>query len=271
VHITAVSGLHVSIVAGILLSLGVWLFGRRRPTYFVLALIGVWLYAVLTGWRPPVFRAAIMGSLWLFAAYIGRPRSALTSLLLAAAIMVGIHPLLLWSASFQLSFAGVAGLVFLMPKFQDLGRKAFTTTREGSGWGASSARFAIDTLSVTLAAILFTLPLIAYYFGYISVVGLPTSFFIFPAVPSIIVASALTGIIGLFLLPLAQILGWVAWLFSAYVIGVVELFSALPFAACNISVNIAMIVAYYLVLALAIWLSGNWKKLKRPLPEWKST
>jgi len=48
-HILAISGLHLSIVAGILLSLGIWLFGRRRYFYIWLALGIIWLYALLTG------------------------------------------------------------------------------------------------------------------------------------------------------------------------------------------------------------------------------
>jgi len=77
-HLLAISGLHLSIVAGILLSLGIWLFGRRRYTYIWLALGIIWLYALLTGMHPPVIRAAIMVSLFLTAELLGRQRSAIT-------------------------------------------------------------------------------------------------------------------------------------------------------------------------------------------------
>ena len=262
-HIMAVSGLHVAIVAGITLSLGVWLFGRRRPTYFLLALAVVWLYAVLTGFHPPVFRAAIMGSLWLFAAYIGRPRSALTALLFAAAIMVGVQPLLLWNASFQLSFAAMAGLIFLTPKFQDLGTKALGRISEETSWRTSSARFVIDSLSVTLGAVLLTLPLIAFYFHRISIVALPANFFVLPALPGIITAAALVGGVGLFALPLAHVLGWVAWLFTAYTIKVVEFFSALPFAAWDVAFPIYAVCIYYVIIAVALWLIAKRRWLPR--------
>lgn len=266
-HIIAVSGLHVGIVAGIVLSLGVYLFGRRRPTYLLFALTAVWLYAMLTGFRPPVFRAAIMGSLWLFGDYIGRPRGALTALLLAAAIMVGIQPLLLWDASFQLSFAAMAGLVFLTPKFQDLGAKALGGISEKTGWRASSARFAVDILSVTLGAILFTLPLIAFYFHRISIVALPANFFILPAVPGIIITAALVGVVGLFALPLAQVLGWVAWLFTTYAIKVSELFSALPFASVDVEVGLPLVCTYYVLMAIALWLIAKRRQLRRWFPK----
>jgi competence protein ComEC len=266
-NILAVSGLHVGIVAGIVLSLGIYIFGRRRPTYLLLALIAVWLYAMLAGFRPPVFRAAIMGSLWLLGDYIGRPRAALTALLFAAAIMVGIHPLLLWDASFQLSFAAMAGLIFLTPKFQDLGVKALGGFSEKTGWRASSARFVVDILSVTLGAILFTLPLIAFYFHKISIVALPANFFILPAVPGIIITAALVGVVGLFALPLAQVLGWVAWLFTTYAIKVSELFSALPFAAVDVEVGLPLVCTYYVLIAIALWLIAKRRQLRRWLPK----
>jgi competence protein ComEC len=261
-HILAVSGLHVAIVAGITLSAAVWLFGRKRPTYFIIALAVIWIFAILTGWRPPVFRAAIMGSLWLSADYLGRPRSALPALLLAAAIMVGIHPMLLWDASFQLSFAAMAGLIFLTPKFQDLGAKAFKLS-ERSDFRASSSRFVIDSASVTLGAILFTLPLIAYYFHRISLVGLPATFFVLPALPGTIVTAALVGVVGLFALPLAHVLGYVTWLFATYAIKVVHLFSLLPFAAVDVGFSAAAVWAYFLAFAAILWLLSNRMRLRR--------
>ena len=86
------SGLHMAIVAGILLSVTLWLFGRRRPTYFLVTLGVLWGYAVLAGMSPSVMRAAIMVSLFLFGAYLGRQRSGITAVAFAAAIMVAIDP-----------------------------------------------------------------------------------------------------------------------------------------------------------------------------------
>jgi competence protein ComEC len=71
-HILAISGLHLSIVAGILLSVGIWLFGRKRFIYIWLALGTIWLYALLTGMQPPIVRGAIMASLFLAAELLGR-------------------------------------------------------------------------------------------------------------------------------------------------------------------------------------------------------
>src|SRR4030043_687413 len=75
-HLLAISGLNISIVIGILLAAGIWLFGRRYYIYIWLALIAIWLYALVTGMNPPVVRGAVMGSMFLIAEYLGRKRSA---------------------------------------------------------------------------------------------------------------------------------------------------------------------------------------------------
>jgi competence protein ComEC len=131
-HLIAISGLHVAILGGIVLSTAAWVFGRRRPTYILIVFGIMWLYVLLTGMRPPALRAAIMFSLLLTALWLGRPQSALPSLALAAAIMVGISPLVLWDVSFQLSFVAMAGLVLLFPSFPALGKKGYSRRKRGT-------------------------------------------------------------------------------------------------------------------------------------------
>ncbi len=242
-HILAISGLHLAIIAGILLSISVSVFGRRRPTYFLVALSTLWLYAILAGMSPSVMRAAIMVSVFLLGAYLGRQRTMITALAFAAALMVAISPQILWSVSFQLSFAAVTGIIFLAPIFQ--------------GWGARARapNILVDSFSFTLAAILATLPLVAYYFGYVSLVGLPATFLALPALPAVIVISALVGLIGLFALPLAQVIGWVGWLFLAYMTGIVGLFAALPYSSVAVGrMEIYLVLAYYILFGAALWL-----------------
>ena len=254
-HLLAISGLHLSIVAGMLLSIGIWLFGRRRYTYIWLALGIIWFYALLTGMHPPVIRGAIMASLFLTAELLGRQRSAFTSLAFAAAIMVGINPQILWTASFQLSFLAMAGLIFLFPHLQTLGRKGIIATMGEEGAGVSLANIVTDSFSVTLAATIAVWPVVAYHFGFISFVGPLATFLALPALPGIIIAGALAGGIGLIALPVAQVMGWLAWLFLSYMLLVVDGLAAIPIAFREVgSINIHLVWTYYLVIALAIWL-----------------
>jgi len=137
-HLLAISGLHLSILALISLTLSKRLFGKRHYIYVWLTLATVWLYALITGMNPPVIRAAIMVSLFLTAELLGRQRSAITALAFAAAVMVGTSPRILWDASFHLSFLAMTGLIFIFPLIQALSRKAVNATLGEEGVAASS-------------------------------------------------------------------------------------------------------------------------------------
>jgi len=257
-HLLAISGLHLSIMAGILLSIGIWLFGRRRHIYIWLALGIIWLYALITGMHPPVARGAVMASVFLAAGLLGRQRTAITSLAFAAAVMVGINPQILWDASFQLSFLAMAGLIFIAPPLMSLGRKAVNTTIGEEGVGVSLANIVTDSFSVTLAAIIAVWPLIAHYFGIVSFVAPLATLLALPALPAIIAAGAVAGLIGLAFLPIAQAIGWLAWLFISYMLFIVSGFASLPMSSIEVgSVNTTVIVVYYSALAAIVWLGSR--------------
>jgi competence protein ComEC len=261
-HLLAISGIHLSIIIGILLSAAIWLFGRRYSIYIWIAFLAIWLYALVTGMRPPVVRGAVMGSMFLLAEYLGRQRSASTALAFAAAVMVGIEPQILWEASFQLSFLAMAGLIFLTPYFQTWARKSIAATIGREGTVVSLCNFIADCFAVTLAAILATWPVIAYYFDVVSFVGLPATFFALLALPGIIITSALVAGVGLLAPFLGQVLGWIAWLFLSYFILIVQVFDALPFSSIKFSsIHIWQIWIYYVLLAAIIAAINYRKKL----------
>jgi len=267
-HLLAISGLHLAIVAGILLSIGIWLFGRRHYIYIWLPLVTIWLYVLITGMHAPVIRGAIMASLFLTAELLGRQRSAITALAFAAAVMVGISPQILWTASFQMSFLAMAGLIFIFPPLQALGRKAVNATLGEDGPAVSVANIITDSFSVTLGAIIAVWPLIAYYFGIISFAGPLATFLALPALPGIIIAGALAGVLGFIALPAAQAIGWLAWLFLSYLLLVVNGFAALPVSYIEVgSVGATLMWVYYPALAIALWLISNRQKLADLMPQ----
>lgn len=239
-HILAISGLNVGILAGSLLSFFVWALGRERPTYLVLAFLGIWLYIFLSGLMPSAVRAGVMGSLFLVAEGLSRQHSGLVALAFAAALMAGLEPSLLEDISFQLSFLAMAGLVVLAPPFQALGRRTVLP------------QSLVDGVAYSLGAILATWPLIAYYFGIVSLVGLPATLLALPSLAGIIVSSTLVAGLGLLFSPLGYVLGWAAWLFTSYLLVVVELFNRLPLAYFRVEFTSALVWAYYLGLGLLL-------------------
>jgi len=265
-HILAISGLHLSIMAGVMLGIGLWLFGRRHYLYVWLALCVIWLYALITGMHLPVVRGAIMASMFLFAELLGRQRSAIVALTFAAAVMVGVSPYILGDASFQLSFLAMAGLVFLFPVFRNLGRRAAAAVLGEEGAAVSLANVAVDTLSATLGAIIAVWPVVAYYFGIISFVGPLATFLALPALPGVIIAGVLAAIIGIVAMPVAHIVGWLAWLFLSYMTLVVSGLAAPSISSVEMdSISPAFVWGYYLVLAVAIWFNSRREILQNML------
>ena len=260
-HLLAISGLHLSVVAGMLLAIGVRLFGRRRYGHIWLALAGVWLYAVITGMNPPVLRAAIMASMFLAAETLGRQRSAITGLAFAAAVMTATDPQTLWQVSFQMSFLAMVGLVTVSPFLQSWGREAVTRVLPEHGIAAAVARYLIDNLSIALGVLIAVWPLIAYYFGIVSLVAPLATLLALPALPWVIVTGAVAAGLGVVALPVAQIVGWLAWVFTSYMLLVVNGLAGVPGAFVETaSISAAPVLAYYLVLAAAIWLRKHWPK-----------
>jgi competence protein ComEC len=261
-HLLAISGLHMSIIIAMLLSLGMLIFGRRRSIYIWLTLVLTWLYAMLVGMHPPVIRAAVMGSLFLIAEYLGRQRSAIIALAFAAAVMVGVQPRLLWSVSFQLSFLAMAGLVLFYPYFQAWGRKGIGHLFKNREEIVPTVSIVTDGFAATLAAVVAVGPLIAYNFGVVSLVASPATFFSLPALPLIIVTSALVALVGLFAMLAAQILSWLAWLFLSYLVFLVQGFDALPYSSLEVAtISTWHVWGYYAILVGVIAFLNHRKPL----------
>jgi len=96
---------------------------------------------------------------------------------------------------------------------------------------------------------------VSYYFGIISIVGPLSTFLSLPALPGIIIAGMLTGGLGLIALSIAQVVGWLAWLFLSYLLLVVSTLAATPLSFIEVGpINPAWIWLYYLALGIAIFL-----------------
>jgi competence protein ComEC len=261
-HLLAISGLHLSIVAGLMLAIGSQLFGRRYYLYIWLALVVIWLYALITGMHPPVVRSAIMASVFLVAELLGRQRSSITALTFAAAIMVGINPQVLFTASFQMSFLAMTGLIFIFPPLQSLGRRVVDNRLGRYPALASTAGLITDGFSVTVAAITAVWPVVAYYFGVVSLVGPLATFLALPALSGIIALGVVTGGLGLIALPLAQVGGWLLWPFLSYMLLVANGFAALSLSHIEVgSLIVPLIWVYYAALALILWFAANRRRV----------
>ncbi len=163
-HLLALSGLHLTIIVGFFLTLlnGRLVMSPWRPWVALGVIVFIWTYALIAGLPTSLVRASLMTTVFIIGAMQLNFGSPMHWLILTALLMLLLRPVWLFDVGAQLSFAAVAGIVILH--------------RRWYGWFFSRWRFQcfwleryhlmwpFTSLSVSLAAQLATLPLVAYYF-----------------------------------------------------------------------------------------------------------
>lgn len=161
-HLLAVSGLHVAIILMLanLLLRWVVLFERGHRLLDIVVLVAVWLFAAATGMAASVVRATLMFSALQLSHSIGGSYRSGNILAAVAMVMLAIEPSLLRDVSFQFSFVAVAAILYWAVPLQ----RAMRTR-------SSVVNFLIANIVVGFAASLATMPLMSFWFGRVSLIG----------------------------------------------------------------------------------------------------
>jgi competence protein ComEC len=270
-HVLAISGMNLTIVAGLLSLIMSRVIGKKFYLYVWLTLAVIWFYTVISGVSPSVMRAAIMASLFLIAELLGRQKNAGPALCLAAALMVAFNPLVLWDVSFQLSVLSMAGIIFLYPLLMSSVTGWIEKIRKIVIARTSRLNFVLESFTMTLAATLAVWPVSASYFGMVSLVAPLATLLAVPVLPAVMILGALSALVGLLYFPLALLLGWVVWLFITYLLLVARVFGQVPYSVLTTGgISTILILAYYgLLVVAALW----WVRRRRVklILEWAST
>ena len=202
-HAVAVSGLHLAFLIGAVQLL----FGRRRFLALLsIPVIGV--FVLMAGATPSVVRAAFMSVLILLAPVLERENDPATSLLTALAVMLLCQPFSAGSASLQLSFASMAGVLLLAgPIYNALVRRLCPT-----GVPNAMQHTLFTALGATLGSMSLALPIGAIRFGTFTLVSPVTNLLVVWILPVAFVGSYVAVLLGCLSLPLGSLAAWlVAW------------------------------------------------------------
>jgi len=261
-HIIAISGFNMAVLAGLFAGLFGRVFSRWWATLIALAAMA--LYTLLVGGGAAVVRAAIMSSLSLLAVQIGRRSSGLNSLLLAAGVMCFFNPDLPWDVSFQLSFAATLGLVVYAARLEGFFRRRVERWLPLAVAGPVTALIA-ENILFTLAAQAFTLPIIFYHFGRISLIAPLANFFVLPAQSSLMIFSSLAVLAGLVFIPLGRLLAAPGWALASYTLHMVSWLGANPGVELVAGPGrLGWTLAMYAVLLLCLKIHPAWLKSHLP-------
>lgn len=203
-HALAVSGMHVSILYGVLLFL-LKPLDRRKGGLWITAtvsLLVLWMYGFVTGLTPSVLRAVTMFSFVAAAKPLKRTTSILNTLAASAFVLLLFDPWLICSAGFQLSYLAVLGIVLWY-------RPIYQLVEMPWAW----ADWVWQITCVSIAAQCATLPVTLYYFHQFPPWFLLANLFVIPASTVIL----LGGILLLIVSPLSFLAGWLARLLEVLV------------------------------------------------------
>ena len=259
-HVLSISGLHVAMLGLVVFaviryvgSLSAYLLLRcnllKVATLF--SFIAVVFYTALAGGMVPTVRSAIMIGVYELAVMLDREEEVFASLTLAALLIALVWPGVIADISFQLSFLAVLFIVWGMRKFHDWFpvSKSDELPQERS-WVKARLRQAGMHFAVPLLATLGTGPLIAHYFGHLSLAGFIANPLIVPLVGFVVVPLGLViGFLAVLAPELASYLVWLAEKLSLLTTRLVDIFAHLPFANFAVpSPNALEVIGLYTLL-----------------------
>ena len=236
-HLLAISGFNMTLVAT---AVALVARGRVRPAITALLTVAcVIAYSVLVGLAPSVARAAVMAVVASLGLAFGRRPATDNALALAIATMVGIDAAAIGDVGFLLSATATGGLLYLG---DPLSRRLLFlpgAIREG--------------LATTLAATLPTIPIIAAVFGRVSLVSPFANLVAVPLFPPLMIAGAITAVLGTISLDLAQAPALFAYALAYLLRLVVETSAALPLASVAVPEGPLAGLAFGAAVALGLF------------------
>ena len=211
VHVFAISGLHVMLIALLLVRLMslISMPVRMRGLVVVPVLVA---YVLVTGTRPSAVRAAMMASICLVAPSFGRKGDSLVAWSLAALCVYGLHPVRIFDTGCTLSFAAMFGIVvwlkWVSPLLPERGRQGLS--------GECGVSFAAWTAGT---------PVVAHVFGCFTPGGLLANIVVL-RITGCLVAFGMAGMaLGFVLPPVAAVFN--------------NLAAAMAWTMCQVSIAVA--------------------------------
>lgn len=216
-HVLAVSGLHVGIIVRLLvILLKLCRVSRKRQIPIIVSVL--LLYCYLCGFRFSILWAAIMFTVFVIQRAFLKSNDLLSSMSLAAILILLLFPYAILSVSFQFTFACMLGIALFVLPFSNFFKKYVR------------CNWLSNALAMYLATFITVLPLMIKYFGFVSLVGIFTNVLFLP----LLIVS--------FQICILAVLTWIAFPLLYFVNAVLDVMislthwvSRLPFSHVHVS------------------------------------
>jgi competence protein ComEC len=242
IHIVALSGFNVTIIAQGLMALLIFLPKRLRLTIGATGIVG---FVVMTGFGATIVRAGIMALLVIAAALIYRTYHVGRALFTAVLFMVLLNPVVIFDVSFQLSCVATFAVIFAAP---------IVIEKYGSRIKFLPEKFKIrETMIGTAVIEIFLLPILLSTSGQISLVTVVTNLLVLPALPIVMGFGFAATIVGYIHSLLALPLVAISNLMLGYILIVTNFFAGIPFGVMQFQMPTWSVFGIYFVLAFWLW------------------
>ncbi len=170
-HVFAVSGLHIVVIYAAFLKIFTFVGISRRISWFI-SWCMLWIYGFIIGFPITVLRSLLMFNFLFGSDILYRKYNSINSLIVSALILLIVNPYYLFDVGFQLSYMAALCLVV----YNQIIKVKFNINNE-----------VLNNLMLYVFVQIFTLPIMSYYFNYVSIIGIIFNLLIVPLFSGIIV------------------------------------------------------------------------------------
>lgn len=251
-HAVAVSGMHISILLGMILLL----CGGNHRLAAALGLPAAAFFIVMTGAPASAVRAGVMQALVLCAPLVRRENDPPTTICAALLVLLAQNPLALLNVGLQLSFASTAGIVFFAGGlYRSLSEnRLLSRLLRPKNVLSSLLRAMLTALCCTISSMVFALPITALQFGTVSLAAPVVNVLALWMLSIVFCGGLLTALLALALPAAAGVCAWALSWPVRLVLLIVRGAAKLPFAALYLE-NGYLIAAAVFLYGLALLLA----------------
>lgn len=262
-HIMAVSGFHLTVLVGMI----VFLMKRMHfndKCISVVTVFSVLLVIGLAGFSKSVIRAGIMMLVMTTAKLMNRRADALNSLGISV-FLICLNPFAVTDIGAQLSVLSVLSLLTLQPHLIKLFDKNAVSRSDGfiaATYTNKLLGFGVSGFTVALSIMIYTMPVMYLFFGYVSMAGLISNIFVVP-LGSLCIIVTLLSYIGIKLNILAAVLSKICGSLNGVLLWLVHRFASIENSVISISWYFGFVLAVIAVSFAVCFFFANKKMMKK--------
>ncbi|MBR4890681.1 MAG: DNA internalization-related competence protein ComEC/Rec2 [Clostridia bacterium] len=252
-HVLAVSGTHV-LVFLTCLTYVLSLFTKSKRKQLAISIVAVSLYVIFTGASPSAIRAGFVCVFAISGQLLLRRSDSATTLMLIAAILCAVNPLIIYSASFMLSFSAAFGILIFTQGISN----AFSFVYERIE-DKIKLKFYLkcicDITAVGVAANIFVIPVLICLFKEFSVMSVVATVLINPILAPLLSCGLIFCILSFISPVIATPAGGFIYLCAKLMIGTAKFFGSFSFSKVSVGEITPVFIFIYAVLVLILYFS----------------